>query len=1412
MIGCNRHVMHAVDAVLDTGAGPNLVHEAMLPKDWRRYTQTGLDFPCIRDANNRSIRVEGAITLHLDIGGQTLRTHFLVCRELAVPVILGCSFIQRFVQAILPQDNKVVLRYGGAVAIQSRRTPDICVTHPSNKERSHPCPWKKKGSSRLNHVRVVTPIVIPPYSEATIQVRCDRGGIRTILPSEDLMRKHKVSLTNGVVDALAGACFLMKMANFSKREVRLLKGTRVGTLASGPKFVVCPTLSKGSTSQDGTSPSSAADWLKEVNLDHLDNNVRGKVEALLSKYHAVCDGRLGTLKGTIHRIETVPGAKPIFQQPYRCGIERRKAEEAEVKRMLQAGVITPSNAEWASPVVFVPKPDGSLRFCVDYRKLNKITVRDSYPMPRMDECIDSLGSATVFTTLDCNSGYWQLPVAEEDQDKTTFTCHAGAYKFKRLPFGLRNAPATFQRAMDIILSRVRWKYVLVYLDDIIIFSRGVQQHLSHLESVLRLLQAAGATLQLPKCHFFQRQVKYLGHIIRPGKLAIYGKNLEAITKALPPRNKTQVRAFLGMCNVYRRFVNGFTRIAHPLNKKVCKDQPESWEHLSDDELTAFEQLKKSLVTAPILALPREGYPYTLDTDASDRQLGCCLLQQQEDGTLHPIGYWSRTLTSAERNYSSTEKECLAIVWAVQHLRPYLEGTKFTIRTDHDALKWLLNLRDPRGRLARWSLRLQEYDFDVVYRPGRTHALADGPSRMLTAGLDESHFDDDIPCLPRFSPALLKASATGSGKSEWPVPSTTVDTVCLLQRDELQSPISIDEMLSEQAADEYCQWARRCMDQSQGTSPFFIDQHGLVVRRAQLDGSLQLVVPLTLRKRLLTIAHNAPSSGHPGRSKMYQTLRRAFYWPSMTVDIHHIVEDCEPCARNRIKGQGNTYPMKLFPATKPLEFVAMDILGPLPRTRHGKRFILVITDRFTKLTKTVALRTITALAVANAFCQTWVFNFGTPKVLLTDNGTQFTASFFRRVCQILGIQKVFTTEYHPQANGQAERFNRTIIAAIRNYVSDSQRDWDEWLGPLTYAYNTQVHRSTGTTPFDLVLSRHPPPLSVEVDMLDHVPGERPRARRARIAKAKEEFLLRLQEAIVKARSNLLRTQQRYKRNFDAKVRSKLKDIQPGAFVFREIPEHPEGVNPKLASPVDGPFEVLENHWPTIIIEVRGKPVRVNANRLTRAPTPRRNRRDNGYEQQPDASSSEEESVLQEDAAPNGSVTPQRSHRAGPPAERVPPRQPGSPPNESPDIEERSTAAQDEPPEEVPPTSEGRPSTSSMPLGNTPDVPGPRRGPREEDAQPPRHKLDAPAGLPPASRRPPRSPRKTPHSPRRQSRRLAAREEQEYEVSKLIDAGLDEEGREVYRVRWTGYGPEEDTWEPASRLPRSLVRAYKQARGL
>ena len=1252
-------------ATLDTGSGFNLIRSSILTKNMTDHVDTNFTDPALADANGHPLRIEGVILLRIRLGNAMFPVRFYVCSGLAVEVLLGTAFTNKYVKAIWCIDQRVTLRDESTIPILATHRHDTTNTTNSTTTLND----KIKSAAK---VRLRKRLTLPPMSQTYAQVTTDIGGLATIEPRDHFVKTRGIRTANGIVDAVPRKAFTILLANTSSSVQALPKNAVVAYAVRSDQPVYSPAKHEltnelsnvmhiGAESNDTPSvipvnvphdntghdinqtlhrpvPTKEGEppWQDSVDLGHVDDpSLRKRILEMLDSHSEMwTPGKLGEINVTEHQIELVPNSRAIRSQPYRQGPATREVVAKNIREMIEADVIEPAQSEWASPVVLVPKKDGTLRFCVDYRKLNAVTVSDTYPLPRIDDCIDSLGNATIFTTLDANSGYWQVPVAPEDRDKTTFTTFMGTFRHKRMPFGLRNAPATFQRALDMILSGVRWQTCLVYLDDVIVFSRNVQEHLSHVNEILTLLRNAGVTLKLKKCDFFRNKVNYLGYVITPGKLSVATKNTEAFAKAKFPTNITQLRSFLGAANVYRRFVKDFSKIAKPLSAMTQKDANPQWDDPTEMQLDAFETLKRKLVSPPVLALPMPNRPFLIDTDASAYQLGAALLQQQDDENPNdyvPVGYFSKTLSDTERNYSTTERECFAVVWSLLTLRPYLDGTRFYVRTDHDALKWLMTLNDPSGRLTRWRLRLAEFDFEIIYRPGRKHQVPDALSRLTKNDHDTHEVDDEIPTFGDHNKCYVTTRRTSPqpdndtglhetndthNRAEDPDYDEFADFIIDVDEDDeeadeqfdyeailraldIPSKISRDELCAAQRTDTFCNdvLARQS---TKHDSLFFEDNDGLLKRRTRgPDPYIQVVVPLSLRTRILHLAHDPAIAGHPGETRMFETLRVNYYWPHMAADVHWYVHACRPCAKKRIKFRKTKRLMKLFPATTPLEFIAIDILGPLPRTRKKNRYLLVISDRFTKLTQVVALPRINAYTVAVAFCESWVFKYGAPKQLLSDNGKQFVAKLFQAVCKILGVSNVFTATYHPQTNGQVERYNRTILAMLRNYVNEHQNDWDHYAGALTYAYNSHVHRTTGTTPFSLVLSRPPEPFASYHSIRSI------RKSKTTTEDDRRNLQYRLDVAISNAAIELKRQQERYKRDFDKHVDSRDLGLRVGDYVYID----PKGARlpntekrNKLQHNLLGPFKVLRLTERNVTIQRNDAVETMNIDRVVYSPPP------------------------------------------------------------------------------------------------------------------------------------------------------------------------------------------------------------------
>ena len=436
--------------------------------------------------------------------------------------------------------------------------------------------------------------------------------------------------------------------------------------------------------------------------------------------------QLGRTNLVTHRIytEDVP---PISSRPYMVPLTEQKFINEEVQRMLDNKLIRESSSPWTSPVVLVNKKNGKKRFCVDYRKLNSVTKKDQYPLPRIDEMLDSLAGATYFSTLDLMSGYWQVMVHPDDREKTAFITRFGTYEFNVMPFGLCNAPATFQRLMNRIYSGITYKYVVVYLDDTNVFSRTFDDHIKHLREVFTRIRNAGLKLNIEKCNFWQRKLPFLGHIIEAQGISPDPDKITAVQNIQPPKSVTQLRSFLGLAGYYRRFIKNFSSIAQPLNQLLHKDVQYEW---NPECQQAFDDLKQRLTTAPILAYPDYKKKFILATDASYNGFGATLSQIADDQKEHPIAYASKSLLKEEINYGASELECAAIVLAVEHFYKYLGTEHFTLITDHSALVWLKTCQ-PKGRIGRWIMKLLPYQFTVIHKPGRIHSNVDALSRLPT---------------------------------------------------------------------------------------------------------------------------------------------------------------------------------------------------------------------------------------------------------------------------------------------------------------------------------------------------------------------------------------------------------------------------------------------------------------------------------------------------------------------------------------------------------------------------------------------------------------------------------------------------------------------------------------------------------
>ena len=854
-----------------------------------------------------------------------------------------------------------------------------------------------------------------------------------------------------------------------------------------------------------------------VNDDSTKTDFPVEVQAILTEFSDVfpkdLPSGLPPARDIDHRIELVPGAEPPHRAPYRMSPQGLDELKKQLADLTEKGYIQPSVSPFGAPILFVPKKDGGIRMCVDYRALNRVTVHNRYPLPRIDELLDRLLGAKLFTKIDLRSGYHQIRVHPEDVPKTAFRTRYGHFEFLVLPFGLTNAPATFMNLMHSIFREQLDDFVIIFLDDILVYSKDLDSHVAHVRQTLSILRHHQLYAKVSKCAFFQSSVEYLGHVVSAQGLQVDPAKVQAVQDWKIPTNVTEVRSFLGLAGYYRRFIPQFARIAAPLTNLTRKNIPFTW---SLREGEAFTALKEVLQHAPVLQLADPSKDYIVTADASDFAIGAVLSQIWEDGE-HPIAYESRKLNAAEMNYPTHERELLSVVHALRQWRHYLLGKHFKIVTDHHSLKYLMTQPNLSKRQARWVEQLSEFDFEVVHRPGKSNVVADALSRLSTVQVGTAsrrHHRED----------LFRGLEQAYQKEE-----------------------EIKEIL----------------DNLEAHKEFCVVQNKLYYRG---KGRMQLYLPQGMRDLILRECHDTRYSGHLGVRKTEELVSRDFYWPTLQADVATYVATCEECQRNKpsnVRPAGLLQPLEI-PGQR-WEKISMDFITHLPKTRAGYDSLLVMVDYLTKM---MVLRpthgTATAVDTARIFMDAVVRLHGLPRVIVSDRDTKFTSNFWREVCRVMGTTLAMSSGFHPQTDGQTERANRSIEEMLRAYVGKRQSDWDDRLGMIEFAYNNSIHTSSGYTPFYLCYGRHP---VSPATLLSQVESKN---------EAADSFLRQLEEDMAQAMENLRRAQEKQKRYADKRRRELELSVGDQVLLStRNLPvQVAVGGSRKLGPLYCGPFTVLE----------------------------------------------------------------------------------------------------------------------------------------------------------------------------------------------------------------------------------------------
>ena len=758
------------------------------------------------------------------------------------------------------------------------------------------------------------------------------------------------------------------------------------------------------------------------------NSLLNEFDGIFSKYK----GEIGKHQSVKHKINLKEN-KPFKFQPRSTTHEKRQIIEQEIDKMLKSGLIQPSQSEYGSPIVLVKKPDNSTRFCIDYRKLNSMTKSDAFPMPDIDQCLESLSGASYFSTMDFTAAFHQIPMDESSIEYTAFTSHVGLFEFLGMPFGLRNASATQQRMLVNEFRNHLFKFILIYIDDLLAYSKDFDSHLKHLRIIFEIIQKAGLKLNRNKCKFALTEINFLGHTIKDNEILPLASNVNKIKNIQPPKDKKELQRFIGLTSYYRKWIKNFSDIASPLLDLLKQSKKYIWQ---ESHQNAYDSLKNKLVSYPILQLPNFELPFILYTDASDKAIGAVLSQHPPKNiSEHVVCYASRKLSPTEQNYCATDRELLAVVWAVEYFNKYLDGNKFKIVTDHCPIKYIKDMKPEKlkAKHYRYLMILENYDYDIQYKTGVTHQNADYMSRNCAIA-------DNI----------------------------DINMIEISQQD-----VSCDENIAFQQ--EKWKDLQDIIRNNKNANNILYRklQHIELLKKAHNNiwtYDDKILVPPKLRYKIISLAHDSMLHAHMGVRKTYSFIKSIYYWPGIKKDTSHYVLSCESCQK-RYHGKNPKDEMQIFIPSYPFQRIGMDFQGPYNMSKSKNRYILILTDYFTKWPLAYATKDMTAQTVAKIITQKVIPMFGTPKIIHTDQGRQFESNLLKELFKLLNIKHTRTSPYHPESDGQAERTFKTIRERLSKSITSNSVDWDEYLDQMLFGLRCTINDTTGFTPAELMFGRN-----------------------------------------------------------------------------------------------------------------------------------------------------------------------------------------------------------------------------------------------------------------------------------------------------------------------------------------------------